>query len=882
MKIRNYLSFTFLLAFLVGCSSMRSTPTREHVASIATDTTEEPLVIDRVIEDPIEIMPDSEFADIPNKLPLYRETTLRTWDLLHTRLDLSFDWPNQSVIGKAQLTARPLFYPSNSFELDAVNFKINKIQNLGDSKDLKWDYDGQKLKVDLGRTITRNDSVRILIDYVAMPNESEKGGSQAIQSDKGLFFINPMGTEDKPMQIWSQGETENNSKWFPTIDKPNERCTQEMYLLVDDKFKTISNGLLISSVKQANGMRLDYWKMDQPHAPYLFMIAVGSFAKVTEKYNSIDVDYYVEPEYAADATSIFANTPEMIGFFSNKLNYPFPWKKYAQVVVRDYVSGAMENTTATILGQYVQRHKRELIDEGNEDVVSHELFHQWFGDLVTTESWSNLTLNEGFANYSEYLWKEYKHGREEADFHRLNDLQGYLASAQQQGVHDLIDFEYADKENMFDAHSYNKGGLVLHMLRKMVGDDAFYASLNYYLNQHKYQSVEAQDLRLAFEAVTGQDLNWFFNQWFYSSGHPKLDIQTDYDANSKILSVDIEQSQVPEHNTPAIFRIPTELAIVMQNGVVMRKSIELNERKQTFQFDLDNAPKLVIFDPEKNILAEVNQAFTAQEYIQLYHSAASVTDRIAAIQAIENLQDADNLKTIQLALKDRFWLVRGNALEKLSGELVPNFKAMTLSMAKSDPNSAVRFRAISKLNAEPDATQMPFLKQVVFNEKEAYYVSAEALHGISTLNADTAIVICKQLEDINNPDLVEVISEIYSTSGNPAHLAYLNKRIDESEGYSSLSLYSKLLTLAKKSPKVEGTAAILNLKSIALNQNDDTWKRLGAAKTISELKLFYQSQLGESTEQTRIQDSISKLQAALMEIKSKETNKQLQGIYNSF
>jgi aminopeptidase N len=392
------------------------------------------------------------------------------------------------------------------------------------------------------RIIARR-SIPFYIDYTAKPDEFKGQGSAAITDAKGLYFINPRGEEkDKPTQIWTQGETEASSVWFPTIDKPNQKTTQEMYMTVPDKYVTLSNGKLVSQKKNADGTRVDYWKMELPHAPYLFFMGVGDYAVVKDAYKGKEVSYYVEKEYASVAKKIFGLTPEMIAFFSKITGVEYPWAKYAQIVGRDYVSGAMENTTATLHQESAQQDARELVD-GNrwENVIAHELFHQWFGDLVTTESWSNLTLNESFANYSEVLWLEYKYGKDAGDAQSVTDMDGYIGSQSQQK--DLVRFRYSDKEDMFDAVSYNKGGRILHMLRNFVGDSAFYASLNLYLTQNKFKSAEAHHLRLAFEEVTGKDLNWFFNQWYFGSGHPVLDISYNYNDNAKQVQVTVKQLQ---------------------------------------------------------------------------------------------------------------------------------------------------------------------------------------------------------------------------------------------------------------------------------------------------------------------------------------------------
>jgi len=314
-------------------------------------------------------------------LPKYAPTYSRENDLIHTKLDLKFDWAKQHVLGKAELTLKPHFYDTDELTLDAKGFDIHKIAMNG--RDLKYDYDGEFLVINLGKTYKRSDKYTLQIDYTAKPAEQkDKGGSAAITSNQGLFFINHDGSDpEKPQQIWTQGETEWNSRWFPTIDKPNERCTQEMYLTVQDKFKTLSNGVMVSSNKNSDGTRTDYWKMDQPHAPYLFMITVGEFAVVKDNWKGKGVNYYVEQEYEAHAKAIFANTTEMLSFFSDKLGIEYPWPKYSQVVVRDYVSGAMENTSAVIYGDFVQQTTNDLIDDDNDKIVAHELFHHWFGDL---------------------------------------------------------------------------------------------------------------------------------------------------------------------------------------------------------------------------------------------------------------------------------------------------------------------------------------------------------------------------------------------------------------------------------------------------------------------------------------------------------------------
>ncbi|MEL6923030.1 MAG: M1 family metallopeptidase, partial [Bacteroidota bacterium] len=689
--MRNLIFSLLAFTLVMGCKSgkiYQATPA--PVEDVITETRDlDTLVVTAPRPDKLKTAEDF-------KLPDYNPSYKRRNDLIHTKLDLRFNWAQQQVLGKATLTLRPKFYPVNVLELDAKGFDIRKVSFEGASAPLKYDYDDSKLVIDLGKEFTRDQEYKIFIDYTANPAEGERGGSAAITSDQGLFFINHDGSDaSKPMQIWTQGETEWNSRWFPTIDKPNERCTQEMYLTVQDKFKTLSNGLKISSTPNADGTRTDYWKMDMPHAPYLFMIAVGDFAVVEDKWNGMTVDYYVEPAYKESARGIFSNTVEMLDFFSKKLGVKYPWQKYSQVVVRDYVSGAMENTTGVIFGEFVQKTNRELIDNHNERIVAHELFHHWFGDLVTCESWANLTMNEGFANYSEYLWFEHKYGKDEADYHLFNEMQGYLGSAAQQGVHPLIHFGYKDKEDMFDAHSYNKGGLVLHMLRNYVGDEAFFAALQLYLNTHEFTAVEAHDLRLAFEDVCGEDMNWFFNQWYFSAGHPSLSIETNFNEETSAVDITLEQTQNTDR-MPAIFQLPMAVDIYLKGQKPLRKYITMNERKQSFSFKVPERPALINVDADKMTLMEKEEDKSEEEYVYQFYNAPKFLDQYEAIAALSGSELESAKQLFVDALKNDFWMFRAQALESVDLERT-GVKDQLFELAQNDPHSSVRAAAIEKL-----------------------------------------------------------------------------------------------------------------------------------------------------------------------------------------
>jgi aminopeptidase N len=543
------ISSSFFLVFLVSVAAFGQ-------ASVSRDKATRKKSAEATITTPA----SSAGLVVPSWLPPttpYQPSVTQLTDVTDTKLDVRFDYAHQYLLGTATLTLRSHFYPQTVAILDAKGFTIKAVQLVGAKADkaLTYKYDSRQLAITLDHSYPREQPYQVRISYVAKPNELPAGGSEAITAAKGLYFINPLGKEpNKPRQIWTQGETESNSCWFPTVDHPNQRMTQEITMTVEDQFKTLSNGLLITSKKNTDGTRTDTWRQTLPAAPYLTMLAVGDFAVVSDTWRGKAVDYYVEPKYKNTAKAIFGHTPEMMDFYSKKLGVDFPWEKYAQIAVRDYVSGAMENTTATVHGAAIQATRRELLDntyETSESIITHELFHHWFGDYVTCESWSNLTLNEGFADYSQYLWAEYKYGADAAALVQQQELALYLEEAESKRE-PLIRYHYQNREDMFDRHSYQKGGRVLHMLRKYLGDDAFFAALTNYLTTNKYTAVEISKLRTAFEQTTGEDLQWFFDQWFLQRGHPELKVSHSYFNGQVLLRVQQTQDTLFQ----PVYRLP--------------------------------------------------------------------------------------------------------------------------------------------------------------------------------------------------------------------------------------------------------------------------------------------------------------------------------------
>ena len=674
-------------------------------------------------------------TETSGRAKVYQQTHTKSTELKHTKLKVNFDYAKEQMNGEEWLTASPYFYPSDSLVLDAKAMLIHEValDKNGSKKPLKYDYKNDVLKINLDKTYNRNQDYTVYIKYTARPNEVKDKGSAAITDAKGLYFVNAQGKDaDKPTQIWTQGETEASSAWFPTIDKPNQKTTQEIYMTVPDKYVTLSNGLMKSSTKESNGMRTDHWVMDKKHAPYLFFMGVGDYAVVKDKWRNIPVDYYVEKEYEPYAKQIFGNTPEMIEFFSKRLNYDYPWSKYSQITARDYVSGAMENTTAVLHQESAQQKPGDLIDENKwEDVISHELFHHWFGDLVTTESWSNLTVNESFANYSEYLWNEYKYGKDFADYTLMKAAEGYFRDPSNVSK-DLVRFDYHSREDMFDGVSYNKGGSILHMLRNYLGDDAFFAGLNDYLKTNEYGTGEAQQLRLSLEKVSGKDLNWFFNQWYYGSGHPKISYTTSFEPVKKMVTITINQNQIGEN-----FQFP--LAIdVYENGKPTRKNVWVAAKeKNDFTFQVSKNPDFVNINADGILLAEFTETKTPEQFFTQYTNSKEFLSRYKAVEnAVENKGvNPASLKTLVAALKDSNFRIRMKALSGLDLSK-PDQAKIALSevekMASNDPKTLVQSAAISALAKTKDKKYLPLFEKGINAVSNS--VKGSSLTGISLVD----------------------------------------------------------------------------------------------------------------------------------------------------
>lgn len=776
----------------------------------------------------------------------YRPAPAINIDIHHIELDLRFNWEKQEVLGKAGLTLSAYFHPADSINLDARGFEIGSITlSDGDSTYIpEYVYNQKQLTVLPRKKLRASDTVKVEIAYTARPGNLEVTEGEAIESNQGLYFINPTGEEEgKPRQIWSQGEPECNSGWFPSVDHPHEKFTQEVWLTADTSHVTVSNGRLMYSTINADGTRTDYWKQDLPHSNYLVMIALGEFAEVKDTWKDLDVRYYLDQEYAPHAYDIFGNTPEMLTFYSALLDYPYPWEKFYQIVVRDFVSGAMENTSAVIHGDFVQLTGRQLLDESHEDVIAHELFHHWFGDLVTAETWSQITLNEGFATYGEYLWKEYKYGPEEARLHIFDDLYAYLEEAD--APKQLIRYRYQEPDEVFDRHSYEKGGRVLHMLRQEVGDSAFFASIRYYLKFNEFQCVEVDDLRKAFETVCGRDLKWFFDQWYLDKGHPQVAASYLWSEKDRTLTLVLNQQQA---DGLPVFSFHVPLLTGFADGTVKEQRLWVDESSETIIIPMDAPARWYTLDPRGDMLWELSEEKDTAAWENQALEAAYFVSRFRALAKLVHNKPAFLEWNAEAILDDPFWFIRQNMLDHYAMEAPGEPEAIVAKaqkMAVLDTHSLVRASAFALLDslAPADSTlDALFLKGL---EDPSYAVVRACLSVLLKRNACLASEHAAFLEQEKYGGIKFWLSRIYATCADPARLQYFDSAAAVAHGLDLFLINTDFALFARNTGSEEVYDHLVkSLGNTALRENS-WWARYSAIQGLTVAAEFYESRIAE-------------------------------------
>jgi aminopeptidase N len=659
-------------------------------------------------------------ASAAPETPPYSWPRTHSYDVQHYRIALSFDWTKQSVRGETTITLQPFASDVKEIEIDAGDMTIESVRLAGGAP-LKYRYvDNEKLYVALDRPYAIGRDVSITIKYAATPKQ-------------GMTFISPTETDpSRPYQIWTQGEARTNHYWFPCYDYPNDKATSELLATADEKFQVVSNGALIGVQNDAPARaKTWHWKMDRPFSSYLISIIVGQYEEIKDQFKDKPVISYVYPGQAEDGRVSFGKLAQMVAFYSEKIGYDYPYPKYAQTMVRDF-GGAMENISATTMTDNAVHDKRAALDVSSDEIVSHELAHQWFGDLLTCRHWGEIWLNESFAVFFEGLWKEHDKGRDDFLYEMYGNQQGYFRAWDEGNRRPIVTVRYSDPDALFDAYAYPRGGAVLNMLRFVLGEEPFWKAIRHYVKKNQWQNVETSDLVTAIEEATGQNLAWFFEEWVYRMGHPQFEITSSYDG-SKSLKLTVKQTQKPDDKrpwfpSPDFFTMPVDIAVTTATGEKTHR-VWIDKPEKEFTFEVDSKPLIVNFDRANYLIKQVKFNRSDDEIAyQLLHDSDVMGRVLAAIELKTRTTNAAAKALAEASVRDNFWGVRIEATKGLSAFKNDSLRAALMEAVK-DKDSRIRREAIKGLAAYKDPKLADLFIKII-NTDPSYFAIAEAARAI--------------------------------------------------------------------------------------------------------------------------------------------------------
>ena len=657
----------------------------------------------------------------PPQAPPIQWPRSHDYDVQHYRIEVGFDWAAKSVSGTTTLTLRPFRSDLKEVEVDAGQMKISAVK-LAAGAALKYRYDdGEHLFVTLDKAYPAGADLSIAITYTATPQ-------------RGLTFITPTPEDSsRPNQIWSQGESQDNHYWFPCYDYPNDKATTELIAHVEDGYQVISNGVLVSSQPDAQAKtRAWHWRMDKPYASYLVSIIVGKFTELKDAFKGIPVTSYVYGDQVENARVSFGKLAKMVAYFSGRIGVDFPYPKYAQTTVRDF-GGGMENITATTLTDTAVHDKRAHLDVSSDGLIAHELAHSWFGDLLTCRDWGEIWLNESFATFMESTWTEHDLGQADYLYEIRANQQAYYQTWAQGNRRPIVTHRYANPDAVFDVYAYPRGGAVIHMLRFVLGEERFWRAINHYVKEHAYQNVETQQLLVAIEEATGQNLQWFFDEWLYQIGHPEFEVASTYDEAAKTVKLTVKQTQKadearPWFRSPEFFTMPVDIAITTASGEHVHR-VWIDGREKEFTFNADSKPLIVNFDRGNYLIKQVKFNRSDEELAyQLLHDA-DVMGRVGAAVELKSHNTPAAIAALgKAAAADSFWGTRVEATQALA-ELKSEAARPALIEAVKDKDSRVRRVAIRGLGQYKDA-KLADLFIGIINSDQSYFAVAEAARAL--------------------------------------------------------------------------------------------------------------------------------------------------------
>ncbi len=656
------------------------------------------------------------------------ETPNRTYDVLHYKIDVAVNFDAKSVEGMVTTTLMPLFPSLKTVEFNAAEMKIKRV-TLGKGKDLQFRSSPTTLWIDLDRAYSYKDTLALTIEYSCTPKN-------------GMNFTGPDSAyPTKRAQFWSQGEDTTNHFWFPCYDYPNDKSTSEVIATVSSKFSLLSNGKLLS-VKEdkKKGTKTFHWLQSKPHSSYLIMIAGGEYTIMRENVGKLPLEYYTYPDDTTNAWETFKYTPSMITFFNEATGFNYAWDKYSQIILQDHFGG-MENTSATTLADLATApDKRRRLDTDPTSLIAHELAHQWWGDVVTCKDFRHIWLNESFASYYDPLYHEFMFGRDEFDYSMYQNQQAGIIVDTTRGRKPIVSVE------SYGENVYPRGSEVLHMLRFLLGDDLYRKAIKYYITKNAFKPVETNDLKVAIEEATGQNLKWFFDEWVYKAGHPVFNLSYTWNESQKIISVSVKQTQTMDSLT-GVFRTPVDLEVTTASGSSTQR-VGILTKDTTFVIPCVDKPKLVIFDKGNWLLKELKWEKSVDEWKYQAVSAKNPIDRIRAVQNLVQLPPSVDVASViaNVMQRDQFWAVRREAAQQSgtvaakSDTVKPVLKPALLAALK-DVRSAVRIAAAGSLSSFRGGDVVSALHAAL--DDSSYSVIGSALRSLARVDSSHALALVR-------------------------------------------------------------------------------------------------------------------------------------------
>ncbi len=664
--------------------------------------------------------------------PLQSERS-RDYDAKHYRIALTFDLGKKYFQGENRITLSPLKDGFLECMLDAEELVVSAVLD-SNGNPLEFQQTDKHLRVALSKSYDYGEIVTFTVKY------------HATDPKHGLFF-DEEGPAN-PRMVSTVSWPDKAHHWFPCYDYPHDKVTNEMIITVKDRYKVLSNGRLVNVKEDKKaGTKTYHWSQELPHSTYLFMLAIGPFAVIEDSLGSLPITYWVYEKDVADAKWIFKETPEMIEFYNTLFGYDYPWAQYAQVT-SPRMGGGAENTSATVLGQRVIHDKRAEQDFSWQRVIAHEVAHQWWGDLITLRTWSETWLNESFGTYSDYLWTRHDLGEDEGAYALLGKKNAYLREAHTRYMRPIVFNRYNRPQDNFDSHTYPKGACVLHMLRYVIGDKLFFRTLKHFLYKHEFQAVDTHDLMIAIKEVTGQNLDWFFEQFIFKPGHPVFDISYNWDKKSQKLKLTVIQTQDTSEGVP-IYTIPVTIGIVTP-GKKTSEKVWLKQIEEVFEFSVSEKPLMVRFDEGNYLLKEWTFEKGLNELLYQLQNDDVIGRDWAASELAKFGDDARAINgLIDSARKDGFWAVRRTSVETL-GKLKREEDIELFKDKCTDPSSKVRVSALRMLGDYEDPGLVSFFK-ARFEKDDSYLAQAEALRSIGKCGDESQIAFLKKAAEMMSP-----------------------------------------------------------------------------------------------------------------------------------